>query len=60
MGPENLAPSEIRARTDKTVNIFIHVYEKNVITFIHVKINLVPIMSKNGDKRTVCNYQWSE
>ena len=50
MGPKNLAPSEIRARIDKTVNTFIHIYEKNIITFIHVKINVVSIMSKNGEK----------
>jgi len=30
--------------------------KKNIITFIHVKIKVVPFMSKNGDKRIVCNY----
>jgi hypothetical protein len=31
MGPEILTPNEITAQTDKTVNIFMHIYEK-VIT----------------------------
>ena len=32
MGLENLAPSEIRARTNKTVNIFMHIFEKKTPT----------------------------
>jgi hypothetical protein len=45
MGPENLVPDEIGARTDKTVNIFM---KKMLLLVILVKINLVPLCPKMG------------
>ena len=48
MGPENLVPNEIRARTGKTVNIFTHIYEKMLLLLIRVRINLVPLCPKMG------------